>query len=179
MILSAPFHQSGTIMFKLPIRRRIFIHGPIQGALISRIALYWLLSMFIQALLIMLLSVGSGSADDLYQMTQQFWWHVKLVLVSSLLTLPLLMLDIIKLSHRWVGPIFRLRTAMQALAMGESVQPLTFRAGDFWPDLAGDFNAVLGRVQHLDRAQDTEPAELTDRRSESSIAKQCPAESAV
>jgi hypothetical protein len=139
-------------MSKSPARRQIFLHGPIQGALISRIALYWLLSMFIQALLIMLLSVGSGSTDELFQRTHQFWWHLKLVAVSSLLTLPLLLLDITKLSHRWVGPIFRLRTAMQALAMGEDVQPLTFRTGDYWKDLSDDFNAVLTRVKHLDES---------------------------
>ena len=166
-------------MFKLPVRRQIFIHGPIQGALLSRIALYWLLCMFIQALLIMLLSVGSGPTADPYQQTQQFWWHVKLVLVSSGLTLPLLMLDIIKLSHRWVGPIYRLKTAMQALAMGETVPPLTFRAGDYWQDLAGDFNAVLVRVKHLDEAHEaTEPTDLTDRGSDSSL-KRSPVESAI
>jgi hypothetical protein len=125
------------------------VNRPIQGALIARVALYWLLGMFIQSLLIMLLSVASGSTDDLFQRSQEFWWHVKLIGVSSLLTLPLLVLDIIKLSHRWVGPINRLRSAMQDLAMGEPVRPLTFRAGDFWKDLADDFNTVLTRIDHL------------------------------
>src|SRR5688572_5431837 len=118
-------------MSKAAIRRQIFVNRPIQGALISRVALYWLLGMFIQALLIMLLSVGTGSSDELGQRTAQFWWHMKLILVSSLLTLPLLVLDIIKLSHRWVGPIYRLRSGLQALAMGEPVKPITFRAGDY------------------------------------------------
>jgi hypothetical protein len=145
-------------MSKSAIRRRLFVNRPIQGALISRIALYWLLGMFIQALLIMLLSVGTGSSDELGQRTQQFWWHLKLILVSSMLTLPLLVLDIIKLSHRWVGPIYRLRTAMQALAMEEPVKPLTFRAGDYWKDLAEEFNAVLARVNHLEESRTNDPA---------------------
>ena len=113
-------------MSKPAVRRQIFVNRPIQGALISRVALYWLLGMFIQALLIMLLSVGTGSSDELGQRTMQFWWHMKLILVSSLLTLPLLVLDIIKLSHRWVGPIYRLRSGLQALAMGEPVKPITY-----------------------------------------------------
>jgi hypothetical protein len=135
-------------MSKSTARRQIFVNGPIQGALVWRVALYWLLSLFVQALLIMLLSAGSG-ADDLFQRTQQFWLHLKLVCASSLLTLPVLMLDIVKLSHRWVGPIYRLKKAMRALALGEAVQPLTFRAGDYWKHLADDFNAVLGRVNYL------------------------------
>jgi hypothetical protein len=150
-------------MSKTAVRRRLFVNRPIQGALISRVALYWLLGMFIQALLIMLLSVGTGSSDELGQRAAQFWWHLKLILVSSLLTLPLLVLDIIKLSHRWVGPIYRLRTALQALAMGEPVKPLTFRAGDYWKELADGFNAVLTRINHLEESRGdtaaTEPSE--------------------
>jgi hypothetical protein len=139
----------GDIMSKSTARRRIFVNKPIQGALISRVALYWLLGMFIQALLMLVLSASSGTGDDLAERSQQFWSHVNLIFVSSLLTLPLLVLDIVKLSHRWVGPIFRLRAAMQGLAMGEPVEPLAFRAGDYWKDLADDFNAVLMRVNHL------------------------------
>jgi len=150
-------------MSKLPARRRIFVDPPIQGVLISRVALYWLICMLIQVLLVMLLSVGSGMTDELYQRT-----HVRLVVVSSLFTLPLLMLDITKLSHRWVGPIYRLRTAMQALATGEAVQPITFRKGDFWPELASDFNAVLRRVNHLDDSDDEAgSADVTKIASES------------
>lgn len=145
-------------MSKTAIRRQIFVNRPIQGALISRIALYWLLCMFIQALLIMLLSIGTGSSDELGQRTDQFWWHLKLILVSSMLTLPLLVLDIIKLSHRWVGPIYRLRAGLRALAMAEPVKPITFRAGDYWKDLAEDFNAVLMRVDHLEQSRTNDPA---------------------
>ena len=136
-------------MSKSTARRRLFVNPPIQGTLISRVALYWLLGMFIQAVLIMVLSPASGVGDDLALRTQQFWSHLNLIFISSLLTLPLLVLDIIKLSHRWVGPIYRLRAAMQALAMAEPVTPLTFRAGDYWKDVAEDFNAVLARVNYL------------------------------
>jgi hypothetical protein len=158
-------------MSRHPARSKIFINGPIQGTLVTRIALYWLLSLFIQAALIMVLSAGTGRAENLYQLSEQFWWHAKLVLAAAILTLPLLAFDVIKLSHRWVGPIYRLRTAMDALALGEDVQPLTFRAGDYWQDLAVSFNAVLRRVEH---ARDTRdhladdpalPVEVADRES--------------
>ena len=35
---------------------------------------------------------------------------------------------------------------MKQLAAGESVEPLYFREGDYWQDLAQEFNAVLERV---------------------------------
>ena len=36
---------------------------------------------------------------------------------------------------------------MQRLANGEHVEPIHLRKGDFWKELAGDFNMVLQRMQ--------------------------------
>ncbi|HEX5105525.1 MAG TPA: hypothetical protein VFV87_17020 [Pirellulaceae bacterium] len=147
-------------MAKPIARRQLFVNGPIQGALVTRVAVYWLLCMFVQVLLLMFVSVGSLGSDGLFQPTPQIGWQLKLMAFSTLLTLPLLTYDIIKLSHRWVGPIYRLQAAMHALAMGEAVEPVVFRAGDYWKDLGDDFNAVLTRVEHLQR--NYEPAECEE-----------------
>ena len=133
-------------MSKAKPRRRVFIDRPIQGSLILRVMLIWLVGMLLQVLLVTFFFIVTSSPNDLYQAPQLFWWHLELLVVSSLLVLPLLAYDIVKLSHRWVGPIYRLRTALRALSRGEAVQPISFREGDFWKDLAGDFNAVAERL---------------------------------
>jgi nitrate/nitrite-specific signal transduction histidine kinase len=69
---------------------------------------------------------------------------------------PATLLDFLRLSHRWVGPIYRLRTSLQALNPGEAVKPLAFRDGDFWQELAGDFNQMADELKRL-RASEAPP----------------------
>ena len=56
--------------------------------------------------------------------------------------LPILLLDVLITSNRFAGPLYRLRRSMRALAAGEHVQPVVFRDGDFWHEIADEFNAV-------------------------------------
>ena len=58
-----------------------------------------------------------------------------------------MMYDIIRLSNKFVGPMYRLKANMRALAEGHRVEPIRFRDGDFWHDFAKEFNALAARVQ--------------------------------
>ena len=70
--------------------------------------------------------------------------------IGSLLLLPIVLVDVLRLSNRFTGPMFRVRRMMGQLARGEHVPPLKFRDGDYWMDFADDFNAVAARMQELD-----------------------------
>ena len=61
--------------------------------------------------------------------------------------LPVFILDTIKLSHRFAGPIYRLRNTIRSLAQGEEFRPLKFREVDFWQSLAEDFNVMVARLK--------------------------------
>jgi nitrogen fixation/metabolism regulation signal transduction histidine kinase len=65
--------------------------------------------------------------------------------------------DSIKLSHRFAGPIFSLRRTIRAVAQGETPRPLKFRRRDFWHDLAEDYNAMLVRLGALEEQAGDEP----------------------
>ena len=60
--------------------------------------------------------------------------------------LPVFVVDTIKLSHRFAGPIFSLRRAIREVAQGKTPRKLKFRRRDFWHDLAEDYNAMLTRL---------------------------------
>ena len=102
------------------------------------------------------------------------WFHFGPALVASFILLPLVVYDIIRTSNRFTGPLLRLRRSMRALAAGEQVKEIRFRDGDFWQDLAEDFNAVARRVQNDggsggdDAAQSSETNQTsqTDRSTE-------------
>ena len=54
--------------------------------------------------------------------------------IASFVLLPLVIIDIVRLSNRFTGPLLRMRRSMRALAQGEQVEPLKFRDADFWHD---------------------------------------------
>ena len=87
-------------------------------------------------------------------------------LMASLLLLPLMIVDVIRFSNRFVGPLVRLRRSMRELARGECVGPIEFRDADFWQEIAEEFNAVRDRVQtsataaQADHEEEKEPAAI-------------------
>jgi nitrogen fixation/metabolism regulation signal transduction histidine kinase len=131
-------------------RRRILIDMPIQVALLLRATLYWIVCVLTQVFIINIVSIVASNSAEPNAFTVpavQMRWLLQLVVVASVLILPAILYDVVRLSHRWVGPIYRLRTALQALSRGETVPPISFRAGDFWQELAGDFNVVADELK--------------------------------
>ncbi|HYO24038.1 MAG TPA: hypothetical protein VEQ85_03730, partial [Lacipirellulaceae bacterium] len=77
---------------------------------------------------------------------QQLWWtHGPLFLVMFFM-LPVFIVDTIKLSHRFAGPIYRMRQTIRSLAKGGAYTPMKFRDLDFWQGLAEDFNQMVERL---------------------------------
>lgn len=134
-----------------PKRRRLFIDARVQSALILRAALYWLFCLASIMMLVLCWRIVTGPARVFYTHFDDMWFHFGPALVASLLLLPLVLYDTLRFSHRFVGPLYRIRKGMRALARGEHVAPLRFRKGDFWHELAEEFNAVASLVQSDDR----------------------------
>lgn len=137
------------------LRRSLFIDRPVQVTLLLRAMLYWAVCLMAQLLMVFFFAIVTSSQDDFSANGPQLWWHLQLSIIAAAVLLPVLLLDLLKLSHRWVGPISRLRTTLHALSRGERVRPVRFRDGDFWQELAGDLNVVAAE---LDRQEDSSPA---------------------
>jgi len=72
--------------------------------------------------------------------------YLLIVLVMAAL-LPAFVLDTVRLSNRFAGPMFRIRKAFRSTAAGEPFEPLVFRKGDFWKELADDYNRMMVDVE--------------------------------
>jgi hypothetical protein len=76
--------------------------------------------------------------------------------------------DLAKQTNRFAGPILRLQRSLDALADGKAIQPLSFRNGDHWHDLAEAVNRVAARLEaaEIAAARDafchTEPANIEE-----------------
>lgn len=128
-------------------RKKTFIDPLVQGALVRRLVLHWFAFIAVAGLVAFCLQILSNPFRSIEEHAQQVWWtHGPFLLVMFFL-LPVFILDTIKLSHRFAGPIYRLRNTIRSLAQGEEVRPLKFREVDFWQELADDFNVMVARLK--------------------------------
>ncbi len=95
-------------------RSKIFIDRPLQLAVLLRTALYWAMCTMAQVLMVLFFGMISSSQSDFPSLHPQVIWHLQITLLASIAMLPILLRDVLKLSHRWVGPVFRLRGAMNS-----------------------------------------------------------------
>ena len=129
-------------------RKKQFIDSAVQGALIRRITLHWLI-FFAMALFTL----------PLWQLmrSEEFFVHFSRLMLQGLADtapvfiillamLPLFVWDTVTFSNRFAGPMYRFHKAIRALAAGEDSPPIRLRKRDLWKDVADDFNAMLQRL---------------------------------
>jgi hypothetical protein len=86
------------------------------------------------------------------------------------LLLPLVIFDIVRLSNRFVGPVYRLRMHLAQLKQNSNTHPLNFRDDDYWQQLAQPINELQQRILVLEQqvrtlsAFDQSPAEAPVQR---------------
>lgn len=132
------------------IRKRLFIDHRVQAALLLRVVAYWCCCLVTVGLSLLTWRLLTGPAQSVYLYLADAWYFAVPAGIASALILPLVIYDILKLSNRFAGPLYRLRRELRRLAAGEPVPPVRFRTGDFWPELADEFNATSQRIQMLE-----------------------------
>lgn len=148
-------------MRKHRTRSRLFIDRPIQLAIIVRAVTYWTVCLTMQILAVTLLPVLFHPPENLSVVGEQFLWTLGLGILGSIAALPLIVIDILRLSHRWVGPVYRLGSYLRSLRNGQPVGSLSFRASDFWQELAVDVNSIVAELTEA-RARLANPPSLSD-----------------
>jgi len=129
------------------LRKRLFVDPKVQGALLARTAVYWLgcVAVMSAVLICWEVFVTPGSMGE--SKFDQIWYRLAPALVMSLLMLPFMLFDVVRITNRMVGPVYRMRNYMRQLAEGKPVAPLQFRQDDFWKEMADEFNALSTMVQ--------------------------------
>lgn len=138
-------------------RTRLLVDPKVQGALLFRVVLYWCVSV---AVVVMLAAVQVAWT------VESAGWPVVFnraalafgpALIAAVALLPALLFDTLRVSSSFTGPMKRLRAEVRRLADGEQLEPIKFRGGDFWDDLAGEFNRLSEEITRL-RKQQAAPA---------------------
>ena len=132
---------------KRRLRKRFFVDYRVQGALVVRVVLYWLTCLLTVMLLLLGWRMAAGPVRPLNSQLRELWTIFEPVAVASLLLLPVVIFDLLRVSNRFAGPMFRLRKSLRELAQGKPVAAVQFRQGDFWQELADDFNTVAAKTE--------------------------------
>lgn len=147
-----------------PTRRQILIDSGVQGTLVRRTGLY-AAATAIYLLVIFILSDALSHPKEpvseslLRCLDEAVFWAPGLMLLA-----PLFAYDLIHISNRFVGPMFRLRRELRKLSNGETVGPMFSRQGDFWSDASDSFNRLREELLELRQltADKWEPADRAE-----------------
>ncbi|MDG2383614.1 MAG: hypothetical protein P8N76_18220 [Pirellulaceae bacterium] len=143
-------------------RRQIMIDQSVQGALTARVAVYWALSMCFTLLFASSWAVWQPAAAHTTILGMPVSTLVGIG--GSLIVLPIAIVDMIRISNRFVGPVHSLRNQMKRLLLGDRVERLQLREKDFWHDLIRQFNRLQPTIQSSVEGQmKSEKAVVNDR----------------
>ena len=144
-----------------PQRTKKFIDSKVQGALARRIIFHWVIFLAVASAAALMLQVLSDPFRPASYHLENIWYTHGPFLVVMLFLLPVFVVDTIKISHRFAGPIFSLRRTMREVADGQPPSELKFRDSDFWHELANDYNAMIARLVPDSEAKKSTEPELT------------------
>ena len=123
-----------------------YIDPQVQGALWKRLMWHWILYVAIAVVLVLGIEWMNDPFRPLGEIAAAAWWAYSPMLLVLACLIPVFIYDSIRLSHRFAGPVFRLRQVIHAIAQGASPERVTFRDNDFWKDIAEDMNRVIDRL---------------------------------
>ncbi len=128
-----------------PVRRtRALVDSEVQGGVLRKITVHWILLFVCNTLALMIWlrlferpDVGWGET------LRECWTRFLPFFIVTCALIPAFVLDTLKLTNRFAGPISRLRVSLRAASEGRRVKPLHFRTTDYWAEIAENFNKVM------------------------------------
>jgi hypothetical protein len=125
-------------------RSKLVIEPTIQYSLVRQLVIQWTVHIVSAVALLTVLQVLLGGLFRPWQYHFDRIWPLAASLVITLLFLaPSFIMNSLKLSNRFVGPIHRLRQQLRQIAEGQECDQLKFRRGDYWQELASEMERAL------------------------------------
>ena len=94
-------------------RQKKYVDPAVQGALSRRLIWHWCLFLVTAAGCALLMQVLSDPFQPFSHHLRNLWWTQGPILLVGACLVPVFVNDTIKLSHRFVGPLSRIRMTMR------------------------------------------------------------------
>jgi methyl-accepting chemotaxis protein len=138
-------------------RKRLFVNRSIQGRLLARTALYWLLyhgvlwvAMFLYRYAEHRGATQAGATPRMFSdLYGEFVRQHFSMWICAVAILPIVLWDLLKFSHRIVGPLVRFQRTLERLTAGHQVDEVRLRRGDLLLDLQNSFNQYLTSLRTM------------------------------
>lgn len=137
------------------MRQQVWIDQHVQGVLVGRVLLYW-------SGILIYFALSSGCfhwwQNPEWTLAEHFWAlfdQAWLVGPTLIMLLPLVIFDVVRLSHRFAGPVYRLRQHLRELSQNTQTSPLHFRDDDYWQQLAEPINLLQQKLLVLEQQVQT------------------------
>ena len=127
-------------------RTKNLVDPPVQKSLVHRMIVHWVVFVAAALMLTLLMQYFSNPFESFRWHLAELWWNQAPMILVMVALLPVFVLDSVKLSNKFVGPIKRMKETIADVSAGKDVEPLSFREGDFWQSLAHDFNKMVARL---------------------------------
>lgn len=131
-------------------RSRLFIDPQVQGRLLCRVVAYWIMGVTVIGALAGLQVWVESHGAPLSVVLNRALLAFGPALIAAVVLLPLILFDALRFSNKFSGPMHRLRNEVRRLADGTSYAPIVFREGDYWYDLAQEFNRLAERLEQAE-----------------------------
>ncbi len=142
------------------VRKSLFVDPVVQGAVVRRAVFYWGACLLFISLPLIIGRTLAEPGKLFYEHLGALWELYWPMLTCTVLVLPLIVYDLMRLTNRFAGPMLRLRGAMRRLADGHSVETVRFRKDDFWQEFAEYFNEISQQLEAAEsRPFEKQPAD--------------------
>lgn len=129
-------------------RRTLYVDSDVQGAIITRVLMYWSACLlFLTLPIILVMTVAEPSVPWIHHLPSvvfRFWPMYLIMLVL----LPFLIRDALTLSHRFCGPITRVLKSLNDYHETGVYEEMVFRDHDFWKPVAVAVNQAIAKAQN-------------------------------
>jgi hypothetical protein len=145
-------------------RQRLYTDRKLQGALLVHTTIYWFYCLFSVTLIAVCWIIFTQQPESSSDMFNQLWMTCGPALLGSVALLPLVLLDCLRLSNRFAGPMVRFQRAMRELAQDGKTNAVQLRDGDYWREFADHFNIVAKKLElgHAGKMAPPEAAAMVD-----------------
>ena len=143
-------------------RNQVLTDETVQGELLFRAIVYWFFCLMVVSLLDLGWSMYSGPPRPLIVLIQESMASTAPAILGAVILLPLVLIDVLRVSNRFVGPVQQVRNTMRNLATGENARPVNLRKDDFWQDLAQYTNELVARQKQVIEEENFPCTDQTD-----------------
>ena len=128
-------------------RSRIWVDRPFQLKLLVLCSWYLTIligvSLQVAFLFFTLGNLSKGVREGLGAVYVDFLAHERFLLFTLVFVLPMLLYSLLRLSHRFAGPLFRCRQLLRMMAEGKIVPEFKPRTNDLMSNYFEDFNLLI------------------------------------